>query len=766
MSGLLERLTRREREVASLVAEGLSDREIAEKLFVTRRTAEWHVEQILNKLGLKSRSQIAAHVARAEVTSPAKLASERVRQNLPVQLTSFIGRDAEVVELARLLSETRLLTLTGVAGVGKTRLALKVAERTGAGFPDGVWFADLAAIQNAKLLARQIASSLRVRDQHAVPIEQSLVEYVRRRRLLIVIDNCEHVVDEMARLVDVILRTSSDVKLLATSREPLRVPGEINWRVQPLVVPDIRELPAPSELAAYEAVALFLERGRRVAPGFSLTHENARPIAQLSQQLDGIPLALELAAAHIGSMSPSEIQQRLHTYRLLLDAGSRTGPERQRTMHAAIDWSYQLLAPEERRLFRRLSVFAGTFTLDSVKAVCGVEAHELSNLVDKSLVVPVDIAHGAMRYRLLEVLRQYASDLLKESGEEDQLQRAHLDYFLDFAQREGPPLFGDPSSRLEEVDAAEDNLRRALLWASDHAHDAALRLTVALWPYWNYRSRLVEGRAALARALANPGGDPAVRCLALARAGQFAWYAGDDEQAAQYGEESVALGRSVPVSLGLTMGLYVVGACKERIGDHRTAKTLFEESLKTTRQTGLVYSALAALNMLCVLEMQTGDLERGRAMGQQILNQYDALNYPFQHCLWACCFAVEECIAGNYARACELLTDGLDLAKRFGFVYWGGVGVRAASYVAAANHDYQTCWLLLGASQMLRDRIPFSPWGVAKTADHLLQEARIGLSPKAVDSLRLEGEQMGPAEALELAATTVRQAFATSTGSS
>ena len=760
----LDRLTRRELEVATLVADGLSDREIAARLFVSKRTAEWHVEQIRNKLGLQSRSQLAAYVARAQALSPTAPKQGPPRRNLPIQLNAFVGRMAELKELEQLLGSTRLLTLTGVAGVGKTRLALELARRVDV-TKDGSWFIDLAAVQDSSLVSRVVARTLAIREQHTLSLEQSLLQSLAGQELLLIFDNCEHVIDSAANLAASILQLCPGVHLVATSREPLRVPGEVNWRVPPLTVPDLNSNFDTSQLLAYESVGLFVDRARHVAPRFRLTSANATSVCMLCERLDGIPLAIELAAARSNSMTPAEITTRLQDSFKLLQTGSRTAPRRQQTMEAAVKWSHDLLEPEEQVLFRRLSAFAGSVSLDSIEAVCsgnGLTADSIANmvgrLVDKCLVLPLEDREDS-RYRILEVLRQYGSQRLEDAGETLVIKNAHLHHFMTLAEAAVPHLF-TTLNLLQRMDSEQSNFRAALGFGFEHEPAAALRLAVALWQYWNIRGHLVEGRQALDRALSSGEGAPEVRCQALARAGQFAWYAADENAEIQYAEEAIAIGRTIAASVGLTMALFVAGAHAIGDGDLDLAELRFYESIANVHETGVLYSALAAAGGLYFVRMRRGDVAGGHALADEVLRLFDESLSPFQYCIFQCLTSMEECNAGEFGRARICILDGLRIARKYGFRYYGGVAMRAASYFAAMRGESEHCWRLYGASQALRDRIPFSSRGMHRAADHLLDRARGALPDEVVVTLVDEGARMDSDEAYELALEMVAETIA------
>jgi tetratricopeptide (TPR) repeat protein len=375
----------------------------------------------------------------------------------------------------------------------------------------------------------------------------------------------------------------------------------------------------------------------------------------------------------------------------------------------------------------------------------------LGRLVDKSLVIPVDDGIGGTRYRLLETVREYGDRRLRESGELINLNRAHLSHFLDLAEAPGQQLFTDALSPLNRMDLEQDNFRLAFAWATQTDPDLSLRLSVALWQYWNIRGHLVEGREALAKALASGRGDRAVRCLALARAGQFAWYADDEDAMIKYAEEAIGLGRTFEPSLGLIMGLFVAGAHALAQGKLDVAEKLYQESVVMARETGLNYSAFASLGGLYYLRMQRGEFSAGHTFADEYLREFDVARFPFQHCIIRSVFPIEELIAGDYDRATEHLAVALPLARQFGFYYWGGIGVRAASYIAARQKDYVRCWQLFGASQALRDHIPFSVRGQCRSADQFLDAARLAVPPAMVAELIEEGERMSPNRAFDLA---------------
>ncbi len=446
---------------------------------------------------------------------PLRVSSTVASTRLPVQLTSFVGRDAQLTQLRELLAHNRVVTLTGAGGVGKTRLAIQVAAQLGDQFSDGAWYVDLAPLTDPELVAVTVARALGLPDQPGRSTMDSLLRFVRDRRLLVVLDNCEHLLDASAELVVALLTGAARLTLLATSREAIGVAGEVSWRV-------------PSLSLDGEAIELFTDRARHARPDFTVTDDNAAAVGEICARLDGVPLAIELAAARVRALSLAEIVDSLHHRFRLLTGGARTAVRRQQTLRASVDWSHALLTEPERVLFRRLAVFLGGFDLDAAQAVAGggdVERYQvldqLSLLVDKSLVV-ADDSGGRTRYGLLETVRQYALEKLGESGEADAVRARHRDHYTAMAAVLDAPAGRDHEQRLEQADTEIDNLRAAFGWSRENsAIELALALASSLQPLWQARGRIREGRTWFDAALADldaqhPGVAPAVRARALA----------------------------------------------------------------------------------------------------------------------------------------------------------------------------------------------------------------------------------------------------------
>src|SRR5512141_192403 len=422
------------------------------------------------------------------------------RQNLPAPTTSFIGREKEKAEIKQAIRAHRLITLTGSGGTGKTRLSLQVAADLLDQFADGVWFVELAPLTDPSLIPQTILSVLETSESQDKTITQALIERVRGKKLLLILDNCEHLIEATAKLVETLLSHAPELKILASSREALGVQGEMAWHVPSMSLPDARHSLSLDELSRLEAVRLFTERATLAKPHFQLTKDNASFVTQICYRLDGIPLAIELAAARVRALSVEQIAARLDDRFRLLTGGLRTALPRQQTLRAMIDWSYSLLSELEITLFRRLAVFVGGWTLEAAESVCGEERNGsdvldlITRLVDKSLVFIVE-STGSVRYRMLETTRQYAREMLMMSEETRTFRDQHLDYFLKYAETAQPELRGRRQAEwMSLLETEHDNLRAALEWSQNTRPGLGLRIAVALIDFWDTRGHITEAR--------------------------------------------------------------------------------------------------------------------------------------------------------------------------------------------------------------------------------------------------------------------------------
>ena len=505
-----------------------------------------------------------------------------VSHNFPVQLTSFVGRQADMHEVRRLLAENRLVTLTGAGGAGKTRLAVRVAGELAGEFglfPDGVWFVDLAPITDPDLVAATVARALGLPDQPGRSTMDSLLRFLRDRQLLVVLDNCEHLLDASAELVVAVLSGAAKLTLLATSREPIGAAGEVSWRVPSLSLVD-------------EAIELFAERARRIRPDFALSAENEATVTEICRRLDGVPLAIELAAARVRALSLAEILDSLHDRFRLLTGGARTAVPRQQTLRASVDWSHALLTEPERVLIRRLAVFLGGFDLAAAQAVAGggdVERYQvldqLSLLVDKSLVVADDCG-GRTRYRLLETVRQYALEKLGESGEADPVRSRHRDHYTAMAARLDAPAGRDHEQRLEQAETEIDNLRAAFGWSRENSDlELASALASSLQPLWLARGRIREGLAWFAALVDHNAVPVEARARALVDEATLAIRVGATDGLV-HAQQGLAIAREVGDPALLARALTACGSIAGYTGDAELARACFTEATELARAVG------------------------------------------------------------------------------------------------------------------------------------------------------------------------------------
>jgi predicted ATPase/DNA-binding SARP family transcriptional activator len=544
---------------------------------------------------------VAGRVPVAKLVSPEGIPSDSTlyppRHNLPAALSSFVGREREVVEVKRALAMTRLLTLTGAGGSGKTRLALEVARHLVGAYPDGVWFVELAPLSQPQLVPQVVAEALGVREQPDRPLVDTLVGHLREKELLLMLDNCEHLIEACVRLADTLLLACQRLRILATSREALGIAGEMRWRVPSLSLPDLRPPTAVAELSGYESVRLFLERARLRDLAFALTPQNAEAVIEICRRLEGIPLAIELAAARVGVLSAERIAEKLGDSLALLSVEDRGVPARHQTLKGTLEWSFELLTEPEQTLFRWLSVFAGGWTLEAAETVGtggGIENDDvldlLSRLVEKSLVVAEATGNGQMRYRMLEPVRQYGRQKLEESEEADAVKGRHAALFLALAEEAEPELTGPRQQEwLERLEAEHGNLRAALSWALEGKEpELALRLSGALGDFWYLRGRLTEeGRGWLEAALKQGSKlTTVVRLKPLVRAGSIAMEQRDFEQAVAHSEEGLALSREFGHKVGAAAALSTLGYVSLLRNENDRALALFEEAIGLAQDVG------------------------------------------------------------------------------------------------------------------------------------------------------------------------------------
>ena len=548
--------------------------------------------------------------------------------NLPQQATSFVGRELELDEVTKALARARLLTLVGVGGIGKTRLSLQVAAEILDDYPDGVWFAELAPIGDPRVVAHAVAKVMGVAEEPGRPLVDVIVEWAADKRLLLVLDNCEHLIGACAALAEQLLRETVGVKVLASSREALQIPAEVLYPVPTLGVPKFDKPDDDATYSRYPAVRLFAERASAALPTFQLHARNGGTIADICRHLDGIPLAIELAAARIRSIPVETIAARLDDRFRLLSTGSRTALPRQQTLRALIDWSHELLSAQERVVFRNLSVFAGGWTIEAAEAVCsgaGVDLRDvlelLTTLVDKSLVA-VDLDSG--RYRLLETIRQYAKEKLDASGDDIAVRERHLDFYLAFAEAAEVHQHGpDQRAWRGRLDLEHENLLAAheFCGRSATAGGKGLRLTNAMRMYWFRSGLLPTGKRIVTEALQHPGAQTRdkQRSIALSSAGLFCSFAGEYDEATVYLEKSLAIARELSDREQIIATLESLGFAELGLGCLEAARGHAEEALALARETGDQRKLASALNAVAQMRRADGDVAAAEPLYDEVV---------------------------------------------------------------------------------------------------------------------------------------------------
>ena len=738
--------------------------------------------------------------------APAARNAPAARHNLSAPLTSFVGREHDLAEVGRLLATTRLLTLIGTGGCGKTRLALEVARGLVDVYADGVWLVELAELADSRLVPGAVTRVLGMREDPDRSLLDSLSDALRARQMLLVLDNCEHLLDACAPLVETLLSSSPGLRVLATSREPLGAMGELRWSVPSLSTPPPGTLPPAERAGAYGAVRLFVERARYRQPGFDVSPAgNMRAVVEICRQLDGIPLAIELATSRLPVLSVQQIATRLDDSLRLLSGGDRTAARRHRSLRGMLDWSYDLLSEPERDLFARLAVFAGSWTLEAAEAVGpgGTIGHVgaedvlelLSLLVDRSLM-QVEAGHaGTVRYRLLESVRQYARERLAERGEADAARRQHATFFLALAEAAEPELIGpDQAAWMERLEREHDNLRAALSWSPEQGErELGARLAAALWRFWWIRGHLSEGRQWLSQALASADAvSPAVRARALRGAGMLALtqsaYAeaavlleqslalfrqlgdehgagnalsniatllssqGEYHRARAIEEEGLALSRRLGDKRGVSISLSQLGVFSYYLGDYEAAARYWEESLPLDREREDLYSLAITLNNLGEMARDHGSLDQALGRFEEAVALFRELDARSSMAQSLQSFAELRLKRHEYEQAAALLGESLLLARELGIPQSIAFCLESFAKLAAVQGWPERAARLFGAAEGLREAsgASLSP-GERSSLQPSIDSARSPLADDVWTAVWAEGKAMSLEQATEYA---------------
>jgi predicted ATPase len=679
-----------------------------------------------------------------------------------------------------LRDDVRLLTLTGPGGVGKTRLALEVAGRSRGAFADGVVFVPLAPLRDAALLPSVLAETLGVRDVAGQTLRDTLEQHLQGRQRLLLLDNFEHLLGA-APLVADLVRACPELTVLATSRAPLRLGGERQFPVPPLSIHDTVPQSPANILQQSPAVKLFRQRAQAVMPAFKLTTTNAVAVAKICRRLDGLPLAIELAAARVKLFSPQALLDRLDGGLQLLAGGARDLPERQQTLRNAIAWSYDLLDADKQALFRRLAVFAGGCTLEAVEAVCASEEDEqvgssaleiVASLVDNSLLVPrLETSAGEEdeqpRFTMLETIREYAMERLASSGELEEVQRKHAQYYLALAEDSQPLGSGrfvelDWRSKLTRIEREHDNLRAALGWALQNQElETGARLAITLWWFWLERGYLSEGRQRIEALLAldGPGVQPKEvpnalparsKAFLLRVAGILAMVQGDHDHAVTRHEESMSVYREMGHKKGMSISLRELGLVAYEQGDYERAVRLHEQSLALAREFGTTFGIAWSMRALADAVRAQGDLSRARMLLEESLALSRGKEHTWNIARTLASLGRAACEAGEYARASRLYEESLELGRWMGLNHNILSCLEGLARVALAQGKMERAAWLCGVAARLREDLgqPLPPAKCAEQ-DRTMTAARAVLGEDEFTAAWAKGQALPLEEAIK-----------------
>jgi predicted ATPase/DNA-binding CsgD family transcriptional regulator len=797
---LLSPLTKREHEVLELMAFGLANKEIAAKLSLSRRTVESHIDHVLGKLNAPTRARAVVEAGRAGLLDASGDHSvDRWSNNLPYQLTTLLGREEDLTEAKSLLEANRLVTLSGSGGVGKTRLALRLGVDLLDRYPDGAWFFEFAPISDPALVASAVAKVLNIRERQNRPLVGSIVESLRRKRALLIFDNCEHVLNAAAELVDEILHHCPNVRILATSRQALGIIGEVVDRVRSLSLPDSAEGLNADEGLRYGAIALFVDRAQASDVGFRFTDRNTSVVAEICSRLDGIPLAIELAATRSNVLNLSNLSRSLDDRFKVLTGGGRTALPRHKTLAALIDWSYDLLTPQEQKLFSRLGIFAGGFDLAAVAIVCGDDGLDaidtlnlLASLTDKSLVV-AETAGVHERFRLLESTRVYALGKLTAAGDLDAMARRHAGYFRDQAQAMDARTGNGPiAAWLARAEMDLDNYRAALTWSLIGGHDTALggALAGALDPLWIEGGLSVEGRVWIERAQAGvddsahpavsarlwsamehlPGGELRLDCAqraftlyesigdarraarALVQVASTLSFAGRQHDADAACSRAISVLRSFDDKSAVAQCLDQQGTIQLHLGNFAAARALYSQSLAAHRNLEDETGTARVLGNLGELEFAVGDVESALNFAEEALEIDTRGKNMWYLAIRRCNSAAYRLALGDIEGANTAARVGLEWSRRAQDSMMVAIALQHLALIGARHGAFSTAARLIGfVDRQLTilglDRGSTEKWGY----EQLMTAFREHFREAEIEALVAEGAAWTEEQAIDAA---------------
>jgi len=681
------------------------------------------------------------------------------RHNLPVQLTSFIGRKNDLVNIAQIIKGHRLITLTGVGGTGKTRLALQVAADLLEEFKDGTWLVELAPVADPKLVPQTIISTLQLYEVAGRTAVDTITDFLESRKALLLLDNCEHLIQECAEFSNHLLHKCTQLKILATSREPLNIMGEMILSVPSLTTPQIDDTPSPDALRQFEAVNLFLERARSIQPTFELNQKNAKPVAQICARLDGIPLALELAAARVRGLGVDQIASRLdHRFRLL--TGGRTAMQRQQTLGATVDWSYNLLTDAEKQLFQMLAVFIGPFTLQAVEEVChleGIDSIEMleltQRLVDKSMVIPEE-RYGETYYRLLETIRQYGRDKLLASEKTELLANRHAKYFMSLAQQGCEKLRGsDQIHWTHHFILMQDNFRAALTWIIETKEtETALHFVCNLYEFWLRHSDFEEARKWFSQILSMPDAQQLYPEAYIKALNRLAWthrLQGRIKEAKVLCEQALTLAQSINSKTGIADALINLGVILVSEDDFVKAQSCEEEARDLRLEIQDEWGYAVALMDLGVVHVNQNLIEEARStlnLSFDIFRRHGDIGFQVVVKWIVGNFEVEQ---NNIAEGVRAYCDSLLVAQKLESPLNIARNFFGLANAAMINENYARAIRLYMAGKKVYESI--GAFAYANGSEENLAPARIALDKATFDSAAEQGYAMSTERAIDYA---------------